>query len=359
MTESRVNVKSVVAMATALVVAWSPMSTASAQSRTRWPLATQAQVVEQVENLMPASASPEFRRVWEGMTRARNRIAHFAPPAKKSGNVGNLLEDAREMRKIAYGLAKGPDPVLAKRAGRLVTWLDIATAASKEERHERIRRLPVAIVESSTTDGGIQKDFVVRGRVVRRVYSGAMRNDHAAGPSALLTCYNEQPEPCLTQEEQDDLIIFIAAAEDEVAMIQSELDAEWAEYEAYCNTWGCEDGNDPAQVSSGPSESPFDSSWGCASHAAIATVGGAVAAFEIIDGAMGVGGAVAHSALIATAEAAAIAGGITAGVLLFAYGMYNFVQCKRAKVRAPDDAAAIVGLEPFSNRTKLWSLAVQ
>lgn len=357
MARSNRNMNSVVAIVTALVMVLSPAASVGAQERNKWMVTTQAQVIEHVDNLMPSATLPGFQGLWEEMTRARKRIFLVTPENKKSAMVGNLLDDAREMRNIAYDLAKGPDQVLAKRASRLVTWLDIASAASKQEQHERIRRLPVRIVESTTPDGGIQKDFVVRGRVVRRVYSGAPKNDQNAGPSAL-TCYNEQPEPCLTQEEQDDLIIFIAAAEDEVAMIQSELDSEWAEYEAYCNTWGCEDGYDSAQDFRGPSELTLDLSWGCASHAAIATVGGAVAAFEIIDGAMGVGGAVAHSALIATAEAAAIAGGITAGVLLFAYGMYNFIQCKRAKVRAPAGAGA-VGLEPFLVHANLSSLSVQ
>jgi len=356
-TPARETMKNAVAIGTAFVLTFSSSASLVAQSRTKWQATSHAQAVEHVDKLMPSVGSPEFQRTWEAMSDGRNRISRFAPAATTSMNIGSLLEHATEMRAVALRLAKGSDQTAAKRASRLLTWLDIATSASREERHQRIRTLPVTVVESSTSDGRLQKDFVVRGRVVRRVLSAATQSDHFAGPSAL-SCYNEQPEPCLTQEEQDDLIIFIAAAEDEVAAMQSELDAEWAEYEAYCNTWGCDEGNAPDHPMSGPSEFTPILSAGCASQAAIATVGGAVAAFEIIDGALGVGGAVAHTALIATAEATAIAGGITAGVLLFAYGLYNFIECKRAKVRAPDQLGARIFLAPSLGTTKLSSLNV-
>jgi len=324
--------KRTAAVVAALALALTPSASIGAQSRTNWDRTSSAQTIQRVNKLVPGLDWPEFQRTWEKMSSGRNRIMKYAPSAAaETKDVVAVLPSDDVMRKAALRMASDKNKAIAQRGTRFLTWLDIASAKTPQERHEKIRRLPVSVIESKTSDGRIQKDFVIRGKVTRRVFAPAVPSDHPSGPSAF-NCYNDEPEPCLTQEEQDDLVIFIAAAADETAAMQSELDSEWAEYEAYCNTWGCEEGENPAEAAHGPSE--HTAAQGCAAHAVVATVGGAMAAFEIIDGAMGVGGAVAHSALIATAEAAAISSAITVGVLLFAYGMYNFVQCKRAKIVA-------------------------
>jgi len=339
--------KRITALITALALVMTPTISVMAQSRAKLDRPSPAQAIDRVNKLMPNLDSPELQEMWEKMSVGRNRILKYAGPSRAAlidtNNIVELLRNGAEARRFALMLANDKDEAVARRGNRFLTWLDIASAKSREERHEKIRKLQVSVIETKTSDGRNQKDFVIRGKVVHRVFAAASPSEHASGPS-VLNCYDDQPEPCLTPEEQDDYIIFLAAAADEAASMQSELDSEWAEYEAYCNNFGCEDEGQAA----GPSEHSVALS-GCLSDALVATAGGAVVAWEIIDGIAGVGGAVAHSVLVSTAHAVAVSGAITVGTLVFAYGLYNFIQCKRAKVRIPHISVSDRLRRPFGS----------
>jgi len=142
-----------------------PSGDPQAQSQNHWVTST-AQAIEHINESMPRLAWPEFQRTWETISSGRNRIltraasTRVTSPVDAVMDIGVLMSDT-ERRNLAVRLATDPDKSVARRGSRLLTWLDIASAKSPGERHEKIRRLPVSVIESKVSpEGRIQKEFV-------------------------------------------------------------------------------------------------------------------------------------------------------------------------------------------------------
>jgi hypothetical protein len=265
---------------------------------------------------------------------------------------GEFLKQLPALREFAASLASDKDPRMARRGNAMSLWLDIASAQTHQERHARIRQLPVTVRTSQASeDGRVVKEFVMEGKTRLQV-SFAVAPSHSAlsGPSISDDCYGGEPEPCSTQEDMDDLFVLLADSNNELSSGQADLDQEWAEYDDYCsnNPWDC-DGNHLEVMPSGPSAAECDASGGCVGDAVAATAQGLAAGLEIVDGYVAAQGAVAEGVMLSIGEAAAIADGITIAVGVFGFFAYNFIQCKRAKVRAP--------LEFVQDRASLRNLA--
>lgn len=271
--------------------------------------------------------------------------------------LGGLPVDIEKMRKELVGRARArvktpEDEMLARRAEHALGFLDILTAKSASERHTKIRRLPVQITRSASTKGpsGTVQTFSVDGKPTLEIFipstpagtrSGSgVEIEQPSGPfapSAMDDCY-DGPEPCISQEEMDDLGIVIAQA-------QADVDQGWNDYYAGCqiSPGDCQAPVEMLQLS-GPSDGPRCSS--CAAEAGNAVVALVTGAASL--GALALGhSAAAAAGLTLTTAGAVVTAGVVAGI---GFGIGYFVGYWGACVyyaMAPVTMFDACSLDPF------------
>lgn len=144
--------------------------------------------------------------------------------------------------------------------------VDIYTAKTRDERHLKIRQLPVDVVRlEATATTPAMLNFVAGGKVRVSVpldVAPETSTDAPSGPSAESSFDLCDEPPCATLQEMEDLAVLVASTEYELEVMQADHDAELAAWEARCvaEPWTC--GN-----TSGPSEADAP----CISQAVLAT----------------------------------------------------------------------------------------
>jgi hypothetical protein len=153
-----------------------------------------------------------------------------------AGTMPSADELKRKRQQIAQQ-ANSPDPETAASAKRALVFLDLATAKTAAQRHDLIQRLSVTMTTQPSSDGrsGVVKSFAVRGKTRLRWFvpsepAAPAGETPPSGPAAAeatgLSCEGEtESDPCATEQEMNDYMAFLAAA-------QAEADAAQAEYDA-------------------------------------------------------------------------------------------------------------------------------
>jgi hypothetical protein len=249
------------------------------------------------------------------------------------------------MRTRALALKGSSVPFEARLGGVLFNIVDISTS-SGAEKHNKIKRLPVSMVETKSVDGrqGTVKNFVARGKTHFSVFvpapntgvvpdletielSPGPNEGNSSGTRNEFDCYGGEPEPCATQQEMDDFMSFLAYQQSEMELIQIEVDAGLAEIENYCsqNPWECE------EPVSGPSDSS-DCFGKCTDQAVAALVGAVMTTGEIILAANHMAGA--YVATGAVSSGFLVGSGLVIGATAFmaGYAFGTFLGCKLARI---------------------------
>jgi len=161
-----------------------------------------------------------------------------------------LAKIPSDMRVARAGLerrAKSSNQMVAARARKTLTWLNIMEADTPARRRELIRSLPVSIVRSVRADGrGTTVKYVANGKTrferfepTNQIQNQNPESSEPSGPMAAISafaaivpnddCY-DGPAPCITQGEMDDLGI-------EIAWLGADLEAAENEYNETCGTY--------------------------------------------------------------------------------------------------------------------------
>lgn len=142
-----------------------------------------------------SSGSPDwFLQVLNGKGELVN-IQKEVPKSLAAPTPPQLLNDTAQVRRELLANQTSGSPKTAERATRLLRLLDIATAKTASERHEKIRKLPVTITMFPAADGrnGIVKNFVVGGKTRMRRFipsvpthtsTTAPEDERMSGPAA-------------------------------------------------------------------------------------------------------------------------------------------------------------------------------
>lgn len=263
---------------------------------------------------------------------------------------GSVVPDLDQLRQQLRDMKNSEVPSLVRIADRMQRWVDLASATSAAERSRLIKRFPVKITTSPSTDGraGTVKSFAADGKTRVRVFvptvsthafAATPQDDQPSGPAINVSdgqeeCYGGQPGPCATPEQMDELVATIAQAQSDVDAYQVELDVNYAEYAAHCDQspWDCGDLSGDSQTAlSGPSACAAASCWGWAG-AAVALV--ATTATGLITAAASVLPAIGAAAL-ASNVATDIAVATIATSAMAGAAVGTFVSCKLGYFRTP------------------------
>lgn len=182
--------------------------------------------------------------------------------------TADLPGDISQLREKLGAWERSGNPKIAERATRLLRWLDIRSARSPSERHDKIRKLPVTITTTPARDGrdGLVKGYVAGGKLRMQwfVPSAALspspesiEGGPSSGPAIREDCYENEPEPCATEQEMEDYDIVLAQTQYELELAESENSAAQSEYVSFCNSnpWheACQQEPGTALAASGPS----------------------------------------------------------------------------------------------------------
>lgn len=160
------------------------------------------------------------------------------------------------IRARAELLRKSPRTQARQTAATLEIATRIMAAKTRAERTAAVAQLPVTVVRTPLDNGDLLKQFVVRGKVVRQTVvltAEPEPRSHQGGPSSPPSdCFEEAPEPCLTEQEEEEWEIELAAATaeaDAVAADTAVLDAFMVDfcmmnpYAPACNATQTPDGD--------------------------------------------------------------------------------------------------------------------
>jgi hypothetical protein len=164
--------------------------------------------------------------------------------------------------------------------------IDALSAPTAAEYHARLQKLPIKVTHtpSGTSVEGTLTTFAIKNVVRLRLFTapvvavgddtsapaegpgGPREPDAAATVAAQEECYDDygQPTACATEQDRQDAIVTAIAIDDEASALESEMNQQWAEYEAYCNDnpWACE--GSEGEAVGGPSA--MDSGARCGSE---------------------------------------------------------------------------------------------
>ncbi len=259
-----------------------------------------------------------------------------------------------QMRQHLLAGQKSADPKIAVTAKRALQWLDIASATTASERHDRIRQLPVTVARSAASDGriGTVTSYVAGGKTRLKIFTPTLSQYYssselgtteppsgpsAGAPPAGRECYEGgQPADCATEEELEDVAIATAALGSEIDSSQAEYDAITGEIESYCsqNPWDCGDTSAEAMT---PASGPAAAGYVCGSSKcyeqavnALMALGGAGVTYLGVSGSIidaSATGVIAASSLTVAAWYGAVA--------LASFGLgyfgYNYYTCWRQR----------------------------
>ncbi len=158
--------------------------------------------------------------------------------------LARIPSDLQQARSGLERNAKSSNRMVAGRAQRALTWLNIMEAGTPVRRRELIRTLPVSVVRSAAVDGrGTIVKYVANGKTRFERFEPTMQDQipeppELSGPMVSSSdraatvptdeCY-DGPAPCFTQEEMDDLGI-------EIAWLGADLEAAENEYNQTCSS---------------------------------------------------------------------------------------------------------------------------
>lgn len=135
----------------------------------------------------------------------------------------------------------------------------IMSARTAAERSAAVKELPVKIVRTSLPNGNVKREVYVRGALTKttEVTSNAAVlpeypvADTPSGPSFFSECYQEEPEPCLTEQEEVEWELELEAAEADVIALEAENAANESHMQTVCQ-------NEPWHPSCSDSLAPND-----------------------------------------------------------------------------------------------------
>lgn len=257
-----------------------------------------------------------------------------------------LPGDISQLRQELQARKMSANPKTAERATRLLRWLDIAGANTAAERHEKIRNLPVTITTSPATDGrnGVVRNYIAGGKIRMRRFIPSLeqlgseeRNEpeQPSGPAAREECYDNEPEPCATQQEMEDYDIVLAETQYELEWYESENNAAYEEYSNFCSSHpeyeGCQDPN-ADQIISGPSARAFA---GCWTQAGYATQWVGVGLVNLGFRYAARAGAAAMGTTLSAATVAASTAALVGSAFMAGYYVGSFIDCKVQQMYEP------------------------
>jgi hypothetical protein len=227
-------------------------------------------------------------------------------PMNPDGSV-----DIAKLRRDLEGLKNSRIPLVREGAARLEKFLEIATTKSALHRSALIQEL----VEEHLASARAAKVAKNAGPAIN------LRADSAdavqSGPSADSgsNCYEGEPEPCATPQEQAELAAFLSSTDSQNSSMQSQHDSASS---SYCAQYGCDDDlfvSGPNAV--GPCADQFYNAASSIAQSAAVTSG----AWFTLNGAVAAGlqlGAGVVAGVYATVGLA----GFVAG-----YALYTAVEC--------------------------------
>ena len=223
-------------------------------------------------------------------------------PMNSDGSV-----NVAQMRTDLATLKKSRIAAVRELAARGERFLEIAAAESAPQRSALIQELANdRVIDKIARNAAAGADMV----------SGNSADAMRSGPSADAgsSCFEGEPEPCATEQEEAELAAVLGAASNEIGYVQSQHDSAYANY---CAQYGCS--ADVADVS-GPSAVPPDN---CAPHtsASVIAVGHAISTAGWGYGRLGAAAAagIRLSAAAVLGTHAAIAFAVAGAVTIVAY----------------------------------------
>jgi len=254
------------------------------------------------------------------------------PLAKKGTSL-----DVEKMRKRSATLRDSKYSILREYGDHIQLWINVLSAETPAELHKRVRELPVKIERTQTSDGRIVTKYTANDKTQFSTTSLSPNSPRPAeevqsGPSASARdlCFEDEEEPCSTEEEMDDLGIYIADAE-------ATNDAYQADYDNYCaQNWEICMYDQEFSSQSGPSASD-DARFGCGQEARNATsamVGGAIV---ILNGAGKLADARIAGKTLSNLSRAGVY--VAVGAAAWTAGFYGgyFLACFISQMMSPSD----------------------
>jgi hypothetical protein len=156
---------------------------------------------------------------------------------------------------------------------------------------------------------------------------GCYWDEYDGGPDQCTppanTCFDGEADPCYSQQDMEDLLVYLADAEAEIDDLQTEYDAQQAALTEWCN-------QHPGSCA-GPDENSgpnlHEEAWPCVEQAANATGAHAVAAGTWLLAWTRVGGAIRSGVALSAAEGAGHILAVTGASYFAGYYMGYLVAC--------------------------------